>query len=62
MDFHLFPKLKKHLLRFQTDEDGQEEVKRWLRLQDASVYHQGSESLIYLYDKYLDRYGDCVEK
>jgi hypothetical protein len=33
LDFHPFPKLKKHLwgLRFQTD-DIQEEVKRWLYL------------------------------
>jgi hypothetical protein len=42
-------KLKKHLrgLRFQINEDIQQDVKRWLRLHDASFYHQGFDSLIY---------------
>jgi hypothetical protein len=36
-NFHLFPKLKKHLrsLRFHTNEDVQNEVKKLLRAQDA---------------------------
>jgi hypothetical protein len=51
-DFHLFPKLKKHLrsLCFQTDEDVEEEVKQRLRLQDASFDHWGFDSLIYCCD------------
>jgi hypothetical protein len=59
-DFHLLPKLKKHLrgLRFQTDEDVEEEVMRWLRLQD----HQGFDSFICRYQKCLNMYGDYVEK
>jgi histone-lysine N-methyltransferase SETMAR len=63
-DFHLFPKLKKHLrrLRFQTDEDVQQEVKRWLRLQHASFYLQGFDCLIYCHDNCLNRYGGYVEK
>jgi hypothetical protein len=38
-----YSKFGEHLrgLRFQTDEDVQEEVKRWLRLQYASFYQQG---------------------
>jgi hypothetical protein len=46
LDFHLFPKLMKHLqgLQFQTDEDIQEEVKWWLHLQDAPFYHRGFDS------------------
>jgi hypothetical protein len=57
-------KLKKHLrgLRFQTDEDVQEEVRRWLRLQDASFYQKGYDSLIHRCDKCLNKYGDYVEK
>jgi hypothetical protein len=63
-DFHLFLKLKKRLqdLRFQTDEDIQEKVKLWLRLQDASFYHQGFDCLMYRYDVCLNRHGDYVEK
>jgi transposase len=36
-DFYLFPKMKKHLRgqRFHTSEDVQNEVKKWLRTQDA---------------------------
>jgi histone-lysine N-methyltransferase SETMAR len=64
-DFPMFPKSKKHLrgLRFRTDEDVQHEVtKRWLRLQDASFYHQDFDSLICRYDKCLNRYGNYTEK
>jgi hypothetical protein len=63
-DFRLFPKLEKHTrgLRFQTDEDVQEEVKRWLRLRDASFYHQGFGFLIHRYDKCPNRYGNYIEK
>jgi hypothetical protein len=41
------PKLENYLrdLRFRTEEDVQEEVKWWLRLQNASFYHQDFESL-----------------
>jgi histone-lysine N-methyltransferase SETMAR len=62
-DFHLFPRLKKHLrgLCFWTD-DVQEEVKWWLHLQDASFYHQHFESLIYCYGKCLNRYGNYIDK
>jgi hypothetical protein len=57
-------RLKKHFrgLRVQTYEDFQEEVKRWLRLQDTSFYHQGFESLIHRRDNCLNSYGDNVEK
>jgi transposase len=36
-DFHLFPKMKKHLRgqRFHANEDVQNEVKKWLHAQDA---------------------------
>jgi hypothetical protein len=59
-----YSKLKKHFRgpRFLTVEDVQEEVRRWLRLQNASCYCQGSDSLIYRYDKCLKRYGDYVDK
>jgi hypothetical protein len=63
-DFHLYPKLKKHLqgLHFQTDEDVREEVEQWLHLQDASFYYQDFDSLIYCCGKCLNRYGDYIEK
>jgi hypothetical protein len=49
-------------LRLQTDEDVQEEVRRWPRLQDAPFYRQGFDCLIYRCDNCLNRYGDRVEK
>jgi hypothetical protein len=63
-DFHLFPKMKKHLgiICFQTEEDVEVEVKQWLHLQDASFYHQGFDCLICCCDMYLNRYGDCHPK
>jgi hypothetical protein len=59
-----YSKVKKHLqgLRIQIDEDDQEEVRRWLRLQHASFYHQGFDCLICHSDKCLNSYGDNVEK
>jgi transposase len=47
-DFHLFPKVKKHLRgqRFHFGEDVQNEVEKWL-------YH---------YDKCLNRLGDYVDQ
>jgi transposase len=37
-DFHIFPKIKKHLRGqcFHSNEDVQNEVKKWLRAQDIS--------------------------
>jgi hypothetical protein len=40
----------------------QEEVKRWLCLQDASFYLRGYDPLIYRYDNCLNRYGSFVKK
>jgi hypothetical protein len=36
-DFHLFPKMKKHLRgqSFHSNEDVQNEVKKWLRAEDT---------------------------
>jgi histone-lysine N-methyltransferase SETMAR len=39
-NFHLFPKMKKHLRgqRFHSNEDVQNEVKEWLRAQNAFFF------------------------
>jgi transposase len=39
-DFHLFSKMKKHLTgqRFHSNENVQNEVKKWLRAQDALFF------------------------
>jgi transposase len=43
LDFHLFPKMKRHLggQRFHANEDVQNEVKKWLRAQDAFFSMKG---------------------
>jgi hypothetical protein len=63
MDFHLFPKMKKHLRgqHFHSNEDVQNEVKKWLRVQDV-FFNERLDKLIYRYDKCLNRLGDYVEK
>jgi hypothetical protein len=55
-DFHLFPKMKKHLTykRFHSNE-----VKKWLHAQDAFFSYEGLKKLMYCYDKCLNRLGDC---
>jgi hypothetical protein len=61
---NVWPGIIVHLrgLRFQTDEDVQEEVKRWLSLQDDSFYRRGVDSFICLYGNCLNIYVDYVEK
>jgi histone-lysine N-methyltransferase SETMAR len=63
-DFHLFPKMKKHLRnqRFECTADAQIEAKNWLRSQDASFFYEGLDKLIYRYDKCLNKLGEYVEK
>jgi hypothetical protein len=60
----MFLKLKKHVwgLRFESDEGVKEEVKRRLRQQGSSFYHQGFDCLIYCRENCLSKYGDYVEK
>jgi hypothetical protein len=63
-DFHLFPKMKKHLRGqcFHSNEDVQNEVKKWLHAQDTFFFYKGLNKLIYHYDKCPNRLGDYVEK
>jgi transposase len=61
-DFHLFPKMKKHLIsqRFHSNEDVQNEDKKWLLAQET--IYRGHDKLIYSYDKCLNRLDDYVGK
>jgi hypothetical protein len=54
---------KKHLRgqHFHSNEDVQNEVKKWLHVQDA-FFNERLDKLIYRYDKCLNRLGDYVEK
>jgi phage-related protein len=56
--------MKQHLRgqRFHSIEDVQNEVKKWLRAQDAFFFYAGLDKLIYRYDKCLNRLGDYMEK
>jgi hypothetical protein len=38
------------------------EVQEWFREPDTSLYRQGSENIIVLYDRCLNKFGDEVEK
>jgi hypothetical protein len=63
-DFHLCLKMKKQLRgqRFHSNEDVQNEIKKWLCAQDAFFFWEGCDRLIYCYDKCLNRLGDYVKK
>jgi hypothetical protein len=71
----VFSKMKKHLRgqRFHSNEDVQNEVKKWLCAQDTFFSMKDLTNLYcydkclnrlgdYRYDKCLNRLGDCVEK
>jgi transposase len=63
LDFHLFPKMT-YLRgqRFHSNEDVQNDVKKWLCAQDAFYVCEGHDKLIYRYGKCLNRLDDYVEK
>jgi histone-lysine N-methyltransferase SETMAR len=63
-DFHLFPKLKEFLggRRFRSDEEVNNAVKKWLNGLAAEVYDEGIVKLLSRLDKWLNLYGDYVEK
>jgi transposase len=63
-DFYLFPKMKKHLRaqRCHSNEAVQNEVKKWLRVQDVFFFCEGLNKFIYRYGKCLNRLCDYVEK
>jgi hypothetical protein len=63
-DFHLFGKLKENLPRktFASDQEVENETRNWLTNLDANVYAQGILKLVSHWDKYLNLFGDYVEK
>ena len=63
-DFHLFLHLKKHLTgkKFNDDDEVQEEVMTWFKVQAADFYDSGTQKLVPRLNKYLKNAGDCVDK
>jgi transposase len=63
-DFHLFPKVKKHLRgqRFHFGEDVQNEVEKWYMPRTHFFFYEGLDQLIYHYDKCLNRLDDYVDQ
>ena len=62
-DFHLFLRLKKHLVgkKFDDDDEVQEEVMTCFKGQAADFYDSGIQKLVPRLNKCLDNVGDCVE-
>ena len=63
-DFHLFPRLKKHLRGRRFDDDGEltAAVEGWLGDQDVDFYRSGINDWITRWDKCVELEGDYVEK
>jgi len=64
VDFHLFLHLKKHLagIKFDDDNEVQEEFMTWFKRQAADFYDSGIQKLVPRLNKCLDNDGDYVEK
>ena len=62
--FHFFLYLKKHLAgkKFDDDDEVQEEVMTWFKVQVADFYDSGVQKLVPRLNKCLDNAGECVEK
>jgi len=60
----LFLDLKKHLdgEMFDDDDEVQEEVMTWFKVQVAHFYDSGIQKLVPRLNKYLDNAGECVAK
>jgi len=63
-DFRLFSILKEFLggIRFKSDEEVKDDVKKWLSGLAAVVYDEGIQKLVTGYGKCQNVGGDCVEK
>jgi hypothetical protein len=63
-DFNLFLHLKEHLAgkKFDEDNEVQEEVTTWFKVQAADFYDSGIQKLFARLDRCLDNAGDYVEK
>jgi soluble cytochrome b562 len=48
--------------QFTSDIANKDEVQKWLREKDVSIYRQGLETLITHYDKCLKKFSGFVEK
>jgi hypothetical protein len=55
--FHLFL----HGKKFDDDDEVQEEVMTWFKVQTADFYDSGVQKLVARLNKCLDNAGDCVE-
>jgi hypothetical protein len=62
--FHLFLHVKKHLagIKFDDDDEVQEEVMTWFKGQAADFYDSGIQKMVPRLNKCLHNAGDCVEK
>ena len=60
----MFLHLKKHLAgkKFDDDDEVQEEVMTWFKVQAADFYDGGMQKLVPRLNKGLDNAGDYVEK
>jgi hypothetical protein len=60
----LFLHLKRHLAgdEFDDDDEVQEEVTTWFKVQAADFYDSGIQKLVPRLNKRLDNTGDYVEK
>jgi hypothetical protein len=63
-DFHLFLHLKKQLagIKFGDNDEVQEEVLTWFKVQAADFYDSRIQNLVPRLNKCLDNFGDYVEK
>ncbi|GBN74182.1 hypothetical protein AVEN_197658-1 [Araneus ventricosus] len=62
--YFLFPKSKEHLsaTRFSTDSDVETSADNWLHGQGRDFYQAALNKLFLRSDKFLNRFGDHVEK
>ena len=63
-DFQFFLHLKEHLagIKFDDDDEVQEELMTWFKGQTADLYDSGIQKLVPRLNKCLDNAGDYVEK
>lgn len=63
-DYHLFPKLKKHLRgkRYSDDNELMDAVQAWSEGQNSDFYRSGISDLVKRWTKCIDLQGDYVEK
>jgi len=63
-DIHFFPRLKRDIkgTHFTSDDEVKQAVTSWIKQRTPQFFIEGMRKLVLLWEKCIERQGDCVDK